>query len=62
MIQKKLKIDEWYIGEEKVFPQKWFEKVCVSGFERWWGWGFYCFYASGMTICAILVLWVKITT
>ena len=43
-IQKNLKLDEFKVNGNKVFPEKWFKEIPEKVFKRWWGWGFYAFY------------------
>lgn len=49
---KKLKIDN-----SSVLPEGWFVVVKESGFTRFWGWGFYAFYSSALTLCACWAIW-----
>jgi hypothetical protein len=56
-IQRKLGLHNIKINEEPVFPSEWFEHTCVSLCNRWIGWGFYGFYATGLSGLSVAVIW-----
>jgi len=62
MIQKKLQLDKWRVDDSAVFPQESFLHTKVSISNRWWGWGFYAFYATGLTLASIAAVWGIIAT
>jgi len=56
-LQCYMNLKELKIENSSVFPEEWFVVVKESGFSRFWGWGFYGFYSSALTVCACWAIW-----
>ncbi len=63
-IQRKIGLNNIKINDEPLFPSEWFKYTCVSLCNRWIGWGFYAFYATGLAGFSVAVIWgwIKFTT
>jgi hypothetical protein len=56
-IQRKIGLNTIKVNEEPLFPGEWFKHTCVSICNRWIGWGFYAFYATGLAGFTVAVIW-----
>jgi len=56
-IQKAMRIYEWHIDGENIFPSTWKNSIKISVFSGFFGWFFYASYLTLVTIITLCLIW-----